>query len=128
MYRLMTLFFLRPFSVFLRNYVFSARSRQIFDKLTFPGLWLEPHEKVNMDVAIFRSDDKNIVHLMSIYVTKPSLLTPTWTQRPRLRKMRLSASKMRPRRLPRLSQDAPKTAKKAPERPLAVFAGFLEDV
>ena len=41
--------------------IFSARSRQILDRLLFWGLQLDPHETVSMDVAIFRADGKNIV-------------------------------------------------------------------
>ena len=57
------------FFVFFSKPVFSARSRQILDYLNFSCLWLDSHEKVNMDTASFRPNGKNFICLL---YTSPS--------------------------------------------------------
>ena len=51
------------------------RSPQILDNLKIYGLWLDVHEEVSMSAAIFRSNDKNLVDFVSVFVSKPAFFT-----------------------------------------------------
>ena len=61
-------------SQMLGGHIVGLGSRQILDNLNLQGLWLDPHAKVSVSAAMFRSNDKNFVNVMSIFVSKPDCL------------------------------------------------------